>query len=158
MMIGRIYAVVTTRQRSFSAIEDRLRLVGLLECCASIRAGGMSTLGVNADPAGAMRAIVAEARRAVEVDHAEVICLGCAGMAGLEYAITPALHVAVIDGVGAGVKLAETLVGLGLKTSKVSTYAPPEPKAITAWLLSVSLGRSAGGEQSATGIRRNWRG
>ena len=32
----------------------------------------------------------------------------------------------VIDGVGAAVRLAEAVVGLGLRTSKVSTYAPPE--------------------------------
>ena len=38
----------------------------------------------------------------------------------------------VIDGVGAAVRLAEAVVGLGLKTSKVSTYAPPDPKKITA--------------------------
>ena len=36
----------------------------------------MSTLEVDADPKHAVRAIVAEARRAVEADHAEVICLG----------------------------------------------------------------------------------
>ena len=100
----------------------------------------MSTLEVDQDPPGAIRAVVAEARKAVEIDHAEVICLGCAGMAGLEEAITSELHVPVIDGVGAAVRLAEALVGLGLKTSKVSTYAPPEPKKIIGWPLSSALG------------------
>jgi len=100
----------------------------------------MSTLDVDHDPRGAVRAIVAEARKAVEEDHAEVITLGCAGMAGLEEAITNELHVPVIDGVGAAVKLAEALVGLGLKTSKRSTYATPEPKQIIAWPISKALG------------------
>ena len=59
----------------------------------------------------------------MELDRAEVICLGCAGMAGLEEAITSELGVPVIDGVAAAVRLAEAVVGLGLKTSKVSTYA-----------------------------------
>jgi len=31
-------------------------------------------------------------------------------------------------------------VGLGLATSKVSTYAPPDPKPITGWPLSQVLG------------------
>jgi allantoin racemase len=104
----------------------------------------MSTLEVDADPPGAIRAIVAEARKAVEMDHAEVICLGCAGMAGLEEAITTELGVPVVDGVGAAVRLAEAIVGLGLRTSKISTYAPPDPKNIIAWPLSVALGLRGG--------------
>src|SRR6266568_2810861 len=144
MLVGRSYSVVTTLQRSVPAIEDRLRLAGLSQRCASVRASGMSTLEVDSDPAGASRAIVAEARAAVQNDHAEVICLGCAGMAGLEEAITTELRVPVIDGVGAAVRLAEALVGLGLRTSKVSTYAPPDPKKITAWPLSAALGLRGG--------------
>ena len=100
----------------------------------------MSTLEVDADPERAVRAIVAEAGRAVEADHAEVICLGCAGMAGLEEAITAELGVPVIDGIGAAVRLAEAVVGLGLKTSKISTYAPPGAKKITGWPLWQALG------------------
>lgn len=143
MMIGRGYAVVTTLQRSVPPIEDRLRLAGLWDRCVSVRASGMTTLEVDRDPARAIRAIVDESRKAVELDHAEVICLGCAGMAGLEEAITSELHVPVIDGVGAAVRLAEALVGLGLKTSKVSTYAIPDPKRIIAWPLSEALGLRA---------------
>src|SRR6202040_2256455 len=75
MMIGHAYSVVTTLRRSVPAIEDRLRLAGLWDRCASVRASGMSTLEVDADPEHAVRAIVAEARRAVEADRAEVICL-----------------------------------------------------------------------------------
>lgn len=140
MMIGRSYSVVTTLQRSVPPIEDRLRLSGLADRCASVRANGMSTLEVDQDPAGAMRSIVEEARKAVVEDHAEVICLGCAGMAGLEEAITTELGVPVIDGVAAAVRLAEAVVGLGLKTSKVSTYAQPDEKRIEGWPLSEALG------------------
>jgi allantoin racemase len=147
MMIGRAYSVVTTLQRSVPPIEDRLRVSGLFDRCASVRASGMSTLDVDRDPAGAIRAVVDEARKAVEIDHAEVICLGCAGMAGLEEAITTELRVPVIDGVGAAVRLAEALVGLGLKTSKVSTYAVPEPKKIIGWPLSFALGLRADGSK-----------
>lgn len=64
----------------------------------------MSRHEVDADPEHAVRAIVAEARHAVEADHAEVICLGCAGMAGLEETITTELGVPVIDGIGAAVR------------------------------------------------------
>ena len=139
MLIARTFSVITTLRRSVPAIEDRLKLAGLLDRCASVRASGMSTLEVDADPRGAVRGIVEQARIAVEQDHAEAICLGCAGMAGLEQAITAELGVPVIDGIGAAVRLAETVVGLGLATSKVSTYAPPDPKQITGWPLSVDV-------------------
>jgi allantoin racemase len=135
MLIARSFAVVTTLQRSVPAIEDRLKLAGLTGRCASIRASGMTTLEVDADPLRAVRAIVGQARIAVREDHAEAICLGCAAMAGLEEAITSELGVPVIDGIGAAVRLAEALVGLGLATSKVSTYAPPDPKYIAGWPL-----------------------
>ncbi|RCG32511.1 Asp/Glu/hydantoin racemase [Sphaerisporangium album] len=139
-LIGRSYSVVTTLPRSVAAIEDRLRLAGLADRCASVRSCGLSTLDVDRDPAAAMEAIVAEAARAVREDRAEVICLGCGGMAGLDEAITARLGVPVVDGVAAAVRLAEALVGLGLSTSKVCTYAPPDPKEITGWPLSRHLG------------------
>ncbi len=149
MMVGLQYAVVTTLQRSVPPIIERLRADGLYEKCVSVRANGMSTLEVDREPERAIRTIVDEARIAVEVEHAEVIVLGCGGMAGLDEAITKELGVPVIDGVGAAVKLAEALVGLGLRTSKVSTFAPPEPKAISAWPLSRALGFGRNGHAGA---------
>jgi allantoin racemase len=154
MMIGRAYSVVTTLQRSVPAIADRLALAGLSDRCASVRAAGISTLEVDNDPEGAVRAVLAEARKAVQADHAEVICLGCAGMAGLEEAITTELGVPVVDGVGAAVRLAEAIAGLGLRTSKVSTYAPPGPKAITAWPLSTALGLGGAGEAAPSAAQQ----
>jgi len=139
MMIGRTFSVVTTLRRSAAAVEDRLRLAGLDQRCASVRANNMTTSEVDRDPEAALASIVEEARKAVEVDHAEVICLGCAGMAGLEEAITEQLGVPVIDGVGAAVRFAEVLVSLGLRTSKVGAYAPPERKDIVGWPLSRAL-------------------
>jgi allantoin racemase len=139
MLIGRKYSVVTTLQRSVSAIEDRLKISGLWDRCASVRANGMTTQEVDHDLERAMRTIVEQARKAVEEDFAEVICLGCAGMAGLEEQITSTLGVPVIDGVGAAVQLVETLVNLKLKTSKTLTYAKPDPKSIAGWPFSTSI-------------------
>ncbi len=65
-----------------------------------------------------------------------MICLGCAGFAGLEDTIRAELGVPVVDGVAAAVRLAEALVGLGLTTSKRWTYASPEPKPIAGWPLT----------------------
>jgi allantoin racemase len=57
-------------------------------------------------------------------------------MAGLDEKVSSALGVPVVDGVAAAVKLAEAVVGLGLRTSKVRSYAAPLPKQMTSWPLS----------------------
>ncbi|MCX2929707.1 aspartate/glutamate racemase family protein [Mycobacterium sp. CVI_P3] len=138
-LIGRRFSVVTTLARSIAPIEDRLLLAGLAAHCASVRACGLRTADVDADPAGAVKAIVAEAERAVTADGADVICLGCAGMAGVVAAITEALGVPAVDGVAAAVGLAQMLVGLGLSTSKVGAYAPGPANPRTHWPLSQAL-------------------
>jgi allantoin racemase len=127
--------VVTTLDRTVPLIEDRLLLAGLRERCASVRSSGLSVLQLEDDPEAAVKAIVREAEIAVRDDRAEVICLGCGGMAGLDDAVRKATGVPVVDGVTAAVKLAESLVALGLSTSKVRTYAPPRPKRVAGWPL-----------------------
>lgn len=139
-LIGRRYSVVTTLARSIAPIEDRLLLAGLDARCASVRACGLSTADVDADLDAAVKAIVAEAARAVAEDGAEVICLGCAGMAGVVDAISADVGVPAVDGVAAAVALAQAVVGLGLTTSTVGVYAPGPANARTHWPLSRSLG------------------
>jgi len=67
---------------------------------------------------------------AIEEDGAEAICLGCAGMSGLEQQLEDQLGVPVIDAVAAAVKMAESLVSLGKTNSKRLTYRVPELKTI----------------------------
>lgn len=133
MLLGRRYSVVTTLDRTVPLIEDRLLLAGLDRHCTSVRASGMAVLDLEREPARAVEAIVAQAVEAVEKDHAEVIVLGCGGMAELSDAIINRCSVPVVDGVAAAVKLAESLVGLDLSTSKVRTYAPARPKLMRGW-------------------------
>jgi allantoin racemase len=135
-LLGHKYSVVTTLDRTVPLIEDRLTLAGLDARCCSVRSSGLSVLQLEEDPDVAVKAIVAEAEKAVRDDKAEVICLGCGGMAGLDAAVRLATGVPVVDGVTAAVKLAEGLVSLGLSTSKVRTYAPPRPKRISGWPLA----------------------
>lgn len=139
-LIGRRFSVVTTLARSIPAIEDRLMLAGLDAHCASVRACGLGTAEVDADPAGAVQAIVDEAAKAITQDGADAICLGCAGMAGVTAAITAKLGVPAVDGVAAAVALAEALVGLGLSTSKAGVYAPGPQNPRSLWPLSAALG------------------
>ena len=110
LYLGHRYSVVTTLDRAVPMIEDRLLLAGLDRRCASVRSSGIPVLELESDPERAVEAIVEQAERAVRDDHAEVICLGCGGMAELE-ARSPGPHrVPVVDGVAAAVTVAESLV------------------------------------------------
>ncbi|MNR18507.1 Asp/Glu/Hydantoin racemase [compost metagenome] len=133
MLLGHRYSVVTSLDRTVPLIEDRLKLAGLDSRCASVRASGLAVLELEEDPQRAIEAIVQQAIEAVRVDKAEVICLGCGGMAGLDERIQARTGVPVVDGVTAAVALAESLVRLNLRTSKVRTYAPPRPKRLSGW-------------------------
>ncbi|MDN5768360.1 MAG: aspartate/glutamate racemase family protein [Humibacillus sp.] len=135
--LGHKYSVVTTLDRAVPLIEDRLKLAGLDARCASVRASGLGVLELEANPEAAVEAIAAEAVRAVQEDHAEVICLGCGGMAELNERVAARTGVPIVDGVAAAVTIAESLVRLGLTTSKVRTYAPPRPKTFKNWPPSI---------------------
>ena len=134
-LLGYRYSVVTTLDRAVPLIEERLLLAGLLSHCASVRASGLSVLELEESAERTVARIADEAARAITEDGAEVIVLGCGGMAGLDVAVREATSAPVVDGVSAAVKLAESLVSLGLSTSKVRTYAPPRTKGVRRWPL-----------------------
>lgn len=143
--LGHKYSVVTTLDRTVPLIEDRLKLAGLTDHCASVRASGLGVLELESDPERAVAAIVEQSRQAVEYDKAEVIVLGCGGMAELEAKVAEATGVPIVDGVRAAVTIAESLVRLGLITSKVRTYATPRPKVVTGWpITQANIGANAG--------------
>lgn len=138
MFLGRRYSVITTLDRTVPLIEDRLVLAGLNERCASVRASGLAVSQLEADSKAAAKAVLRQATLAIEEDRAEVIVLGCGGMAGLDRTIQDRLGVPVVDGVTSAVLIATSLVRLGLKTSKVRTYATPLTKSLSGWPLQLS--------------------
>ncbi len=127
-MLGYKFSVVTTNDEWQPLLWDAVKHYGLGERCASVRATGMAVLSLEESEESSYEQIKKEARRALEQDGAEVICLGCAGMAGLDKRLEKDLGVPVVDGVVAALKLLEGLVGYGLRTSKYRTYAPPVRK------------------------------
>jgi allantoin racemase len=127
MPLGRRFGIVTTVSRAAGQIEESLRGAGLLDRCAAIEDTGLTVLEIDADPLATRAAFVTAAMRAI-ARGAEVICLGCAGMAGLEEHVRGQLPVPVVDGVAAGAALVELMVAQGLTTSKIGGYAPPLAK------------------------------
>ena len=118
----------TTLGRSISPIEHNLTKYGLASRCARVRAAEVAVLDLEDAASDAYAHISNEVRLALKEDRAEAIVLGCAGMTDLAARLSKEHGVPVIDGVGAAVKLIESLAALGLTTSKQVTYARPLPK------------------------------
>lgn len=128
-MLGHKFSIVTTNREWEPLLWDAVRRYGLAQRCASVRTTGMPVLALEAaDEGETFRLILSAARTAVEADGAEVICLGCAGMAGLDKRLEAELGIPVVDGVAAALKLLEGLVGYGAHTSKRLAYARPQRK------------------------------
>lgn len=127
-LVATRFTVITTLAVSVPALEHNVHKYGFDRRCARVRACEVPVLELENPASGACARISAEIARARTEDRAEAIVLGCAGMADLAAALSAEHGLPVIDGVAAAVKLAEAMVGLGLRTSKAGGYAPPRPK------------------------------
>lgn len=123
------FTVVTTLSRSVVAIEHNLQKYGLASRCARVRAAEVPVLALDEPGSAARERISAEIAAALRDDRAEAIVLGCAGMTDLAQALSQEHGVLVIDGVACAIKLVEGLAALGLRTSKICSYAAPRAKA-----------------------------
>jgi allantoin racemase len=130
-MLGHQFSVVTTNEEWEPLLWDAVRHYGLADRCASVRSTRMPVLALEtASPEETYQMILMAAQRAVDEDDAEVICLGCAGMTGLDKRLQKDLGIPVLDGVVCALKLMEGLVGYGVSTSKRRVYATPGYKPI----------------------------
>lgn len=129
-MLAAKWSVVTTTHRVRHMVEQTIHKVGLGDRCASIRTTDLAVLDTENQREATLQTLLAIGKLAIEKDGAEAICLGCAGMSGLDQQLEAVLQVPVIDAVAAAVKLTESLISLGKLTSKRLTYRLPELKQI----------------------------
>jgi allantoin racemase len=127
-LVAEKFSVVTTLSRSIAPIERNLAKYGLAARCGRVRASNVPVLALEEPGSDARRMIEAEIKLALAEDGAEAIVLGCAGMTDLVRDLERSVGAPVLDGVACAVSLAESLVRIGLKTSKRNTYAPPLAK------------------------------
>ena len=129
-MIAAKWSVVTTLHRVRDMVEKTIQKTGLTSRCASVRTTKLSVLDTEKNRATTLDVLTEASQLAIQTDGAEAICLGCAGMSGLEKQLEERLGIPVIDAVAAAVKMAESLVCLEKVTSKRLTYRVPEYKEI----------------------------
>lgn len=127
-LLAHRFGVVTTLSRSIPAIENNLVKYGLATRCAKVRAADVRVLDLEGSDGDAIAKISDEIANSINIDGADAIVLGCAGMTDFARHLSDRFGVPVLDGIACAVKLAEGLAGLGLKTSKLRAYARPLPK------------------------------
>lgn len=124
-MLSNKFSVVTTLRRSVPALEHNLRRYGLAHHCIKVRASDMAVLALEEDKEAACNRVEAEILRALHEDQAEAVVLGCAGMAEMATQLSTKHGFPILDGVACAVAMAESMVRLGLRTSRLGGYAPP---------------------------------
>lgn len=127
-LVAHRFGVVTTMSRTLPASAHLLARYGYQHLCSSVRATDIAVLELEHIQQDVYQHLKVECELAIQKDGAEAIVLGCAGMSDLAKQLAEELHVPVIDGVAAAVKLAESLYQLNLTTSKQGQYAAPLAK------------------------------
>jgi allantoin racemase len=128
--LGFRFTILTTRCQRVPAKTEHVAMRGLAGRLASVRPLEMSVLEMDAEPERTKTRILEVAGAAVREDGAEVIILGCAGLAGYAADMERELGVVVLDPSPVALLTAEMIVRLGVRHSKRGLYAPPPPKVI----------------------------
>ena len=118
-MLGHRFSVVSTAKHSIPNKEALIRKYHLQDLLASVRAPEDETATASDE-----EKYLQAAQSAMKEDMAEVIVLGCAGMAGLDKRLEEKLEAPVLDGVVCALIIATGLIKYGVSTSKIRRYNP----------------------------------
>ncbi len=127
-MLGAKFSIMTPRQQRIPSKIEHVHLRGMSHFLASVRSLDLSVAETEADPGKTKKRLIEVAKTAVCEDGAEVIVMGCAGMAGYAQEIEEALNIKVLDPSAVALKTAEAMADLGLSHSKVGLFAKPPEK------------------------------
>jgi allantoin racemase len=127
-VLGHRFTTLTMLQQFIPYQEDLVRYYGFEAKCASVRAININVEACVVERARTLAELKTQIQRVVAEDHAEVVILACAGLCGYDGELTRLAGVPVLDPVKMGVKVAESLVALGVSHSKIRKFAaPPQP-------------------------------
>ncbi|WP_033570578.1 allantoin racemase [Dickeya undicola] len=131
MLVATRFSIVTTLPRTLIIARHLLQRYGFEHHCAALHAIDLPVLALEDGQGLAQHKVREMCIQAKRQDGSGAIVLGCGGMADLAQALTQELGIPVIDGVGAAVKMVESLIGLGLTTSKHGDLDYPLDKPLT---------------------------
>jgi allantoin racemase len=127
--LGHKFSIIVGRRKSIPRMESNVYVYGLERKLASFRSVEFTVPRMGSEPEKLEKAILAEAKKAIEEDGAEVIVLGCTMQSGFMKELTKKLKVPVLDAVVTSWKFAEMMADLhrkvGLAHSRLYGYEPP---------------------------------
>ncbi|MEM1432395.1 MAG: aspartate/glutamate racemase family protein, partial [Pseudomonadota bacterium] len=126
--LGERFGVISVRSTSVARHLRAIRSLGLIERCAGDRALdiGVADLAGSAETTPRM---IEVARRLRDEDGADVLILGCAGMAHLRATLEDAVGLPVVEPSQAGAAQALSRIALGLtRIHHATTAAPTAPQ------------------------------
>lgn len=127
--LGAKFSIVTPSPRWKPLLEEGLVSTGLADSCAGIRVIGLDVEELERLSEEELEEqLLAASQKAVAEDGAETIVLGCCGLAGLDARLHARLGIPVLDPVASAVKVLESLVDLGLRTSQAMSFTPVIPQ------------------------------
>ncbi len=131
--IGWKFSLIGTMERDSANLMHLVNRYGLTERCASVRTTGFKVTDfAEKEHADLLTSIMEAGRKAVTEDHAEVLCLACAGMTGLAQNMQANLGIPVIDPVAAGVQWAILQLRMGLCHAQLKLFEPTGVKGFKA--------------------------
>ena len=128
LLLGHKIAIISTGRNSRALYHRKALELGVIDRVAYTGGIEVGVLEMREDVDRLKKLVISEARKAIDVYGAEVIVLGCGGFIGLAKDLEKALGVPVIDPTPTTFKIAEALVSIGMKHSKVYLYNPPKHK------------------------------
>lgn len=117
-LVATRFSLVTTLPRTLVIARHLLQQYGFEHHCAALHAIDLPVLSLEDGSGIAQEKVRQRCIQAKREDGSGAIVLGCGGMADLAQTLTRELGIPVIDGVTAAVKMVESLLALGLNTSK----------------------------------------
>jgi len=127
-MLGRRYSIVCLTPRLRRWYIECAREHGLDGRLASVRALNVAIPDITQAKDQFRAALLAECLAVVEEDEAEVIIFGGGPIAGLAREVADQIPVPALDGVSCAVRMAEALVGLGVRKATRGSFARPRAK------------------------------
>jgi len=132
-ILSQKFSVIAILERDIPDLDRMFRLYGIHDKVASVRVMDIPVLDLFKDRDKAIDAMTSAALLTLREDRTEAITFDCTGLTGIVADVKSNLlqegfDVPVIEPVASAVKLAESMVDLGVSHSKLTYPDPPQKK------------------------------
>ncbi|MEW6624778.1 MAG: aspartate/glutamate racemase family protein [Bacillota bacterium] len=133
ILLGHKFAVISTFKNSGPWIEQQARTYGVEDRLAAAVGIDIPVLELKNDIERTASYLIDAAKELIETKGAEVIVLGCTGMAPVAEMVKEELAIPVVEPMATALKTAEMLVELNLRHAKIGLYMEPDKSKISGY-------------------------